>query len=111
MVRATSNQTLSFSDGPNAEMQDCAVLAGARSRGDRLFVSGAAGIAFASSNDGGSAIGSSNSNRHLLPAFDLSAHANRRIIGVALSVSGVLGSAENRYVTISLGAELGRFGP
>lgn len=40
MVRATDTERLSFNDSQAAGMRDFAVLAGARSRGDRLFVTG-----------------------------------------------------------------------
>src|SRR4051812_19616623 len=45
MVRATDTERFSFEDSPGLGVQDYALLAGARSRGDRLFIAGTAGIA------------------------------------------------------------------
>jgi hypothetical protein len=108
MFRATDTERLSFSSAPG--VQDYAVLAGARSRGDRLFVVGAAGIAQAMTTNTTGPTGAPNSNRQFVPAFDLSAHADYRVAGLALTVSGVVGPKNIRYVAISLGAELGWFG-
>jgi hypothetical protein len=109
MVRATDTEDWSFRDSRILGMRDYAVLAGARSRGDRLFVAGAAGIA-QSTAEGLNANGTSNFSRQLAPAFDLSAHADYRVGGLALTISGVLGRANARYVAVSLGAEVGWFG-
>jgi hypothetical protein len=108
MVRATDTDPWSFSDSPTTGTRDFAVLAGARSRGSSLFVTAAAGIAEARQTDRGG--GLANVNGHLSPAFDLSAHADYRVAGGSLTVSGVLGPATSRYIAISLGAELGWFG-
>ena len=107
MVRATDTERGSFEDVPSNTIHDYAVLAGARSRGDRLFIAGAAGIAQV---DGGNTGITTSSNRHLAPAFDLSAHADYRVAGVALALSGVMGPASSRYAAISLGIEVGWLG-
>jgi hypothetical protein len=96
MFRVTDNENTVFEDNPPTGEHDYAVLAGVRSRNDRLFVVGAAGLA--------------QSARTAAPAFDLSAHADYRVLGLSLTASGVLGPPSARYVTISLGAELGWFG-
>ena len=100
MVRATDVEPGSFEDNAGNGMTDYAVLAGIRSPGERLFVTGAAGI-------GESAQHVTFTNQ-LVPAFDLSAHADYRFVGVAVTISGVLGPSRARYVAISLGAELGK---
>jgi hypothetical protein len=107
MVRAADNQQLSFGDQPEPDVRDYALLAGVRSRGDRLFVVAAAGVARATWNDNSRV---SNPSRHFASAFDVSAHADYRVAGLTLAVSGILGAAETRYVALTLGAELGRFG-
>jgi len=105
MVRVTDTETFSFSDSPHNGVQDYAVLAGVRSRDDRLFVAGAAGLAQATP------IGTDNGlERRVAPTFDLSAHADYGLAGLALTLSGTLGPADTRYFALSFGAELGWFG-
>jgi hypothetical protein len=103
MVRATDIEPGSFEDNAGTGMTEYAVLAGVRSPGERLFVAGAAGI-------GESAQHVTLNSNQLVPAFDLSAHADYRFVGVALTISGVLGPSSARYVALSLGAELGKLG-
>lgn len=103
MVGANDIEPGSFEDNAGSGIIDFAVLVGARSPGTRLFVAGAAGIGQSSQH------GTLNSNQ-LVPAFDLSAHADYPFVGVAFTVSGALGPSSARYVTISLGAELGKLG-
>lgn len=107
ILRATDTECGCFLDSPPAPIHDYAVLAGVRSRGDRLFFAGAAGIAKADHAPSG-ILGPTNA--HLAPTFDVSAHADYRVAGVALALSGVLGPASTRYVAISFGAEIGWFG-
>jgi hypothetical protein len=109
MIRASDNEDPSFRDSQTPGMQDYAVLAGARSRGDRLFIAGAAGVARSTPADVFSATGTPLSSQ-LAPAFDISAHADYRVAGLALNLSGALGPPRTRYVALSLGAELGWFG-
>jgi hypothetical protein len=104
IVRVTDSERFSFGDTFSNKIYDYAVLAGARSRGDRLFIAAAAGVANATLDRGSSSV------ELLAPAFDLSAHADYRVAGVALALSGVLGPASTRYVAISLGAEVGWLG-
>jgi hypothetical protein len=103
MFRATGVDAGRISDNAGTGITDYAVLGGVRSRGQRLFVVGAAGIAESSLN------GTLNT-KQLAPSFDLSAHADYRIVGVGLSLAGVLGPSSTRYVALSFGAELGWFG-
>lgn len=107
MVRATDNEGPCCRDNQPNPIHDYAVLAGARSRGDGVFFAAAAGIAKADDTPSG-ILGPTNA--HLAPTFDVSAHADYRIAGVALALSGVLGPASTRYVAISFGAEIGWFG-
>ena len=107
MVRATDNESPCCTDNSPNPIHDYAVLAGARSRGDRLFVVAAAGIAVTDNADYYSTM---HPSRQLAPAFDVSAHADYRVAGVALALSGALGPTSTRYVAISFGAELGWFG-
>ena len=107
MVRATDAEAWSFDDRPHHGMREYAALAGMRSTRAGLFFAAAAGVAQVEPlNDGGLA----NADRHLAPTFDLSAHADSRVGGLALSLSGTLGPPNTRYFAISLGAELGWFG-
>jgi hypothetical protein len=103
MVRANDIEPGSFEDNAGSGITDYSALVGARSPGERLFVTAAAGIGQSSQH------GTLNSSQ-LVPAFDLSAHADYRFVGVAFTVSGVLGPSSTRYIAISLGAELGRLG-
>ena len=105
MARVTDTQSWSFGDSPSTGVQDYALLAGLRSRRERVFVSGAAGLALATPSRG-----ALNAESGLAPTYDLTAHADYGIGGVALTVSGVLGPASIRYLAASLGVELGSFG-
>ena len=109
MVRATDNEYAGFEDNPPSGEQDYAVLAGVRSRGDRLFVVGAAGLAQSERTDLRNSFGVLTPERKLAPAFDLSAHADYVVVGLSLNVSGVLGPPSARYIAASLGVELGWF--
>lgn len=104
MVRASDTERFSFEDSSSPGIQDYAFLGGVRSRGNRLFVTGAFGLA--QSTDPGVF----NAPKPVVAAFDFSAHAAYRIAGTALSISGLLGPRSTRYVAISLGLELGWFG-
>jgi hypothetical protein len=112
MVRTTENEKTGFEDNNPPGEHDDAVLGGVRSRGDRLFVVGAAGLAqtVRTATAVASSFGAGTSERRLAPAFDLSAHADYRVAGLSLTVSGVLGPPPVRYVALSFGAELGWFG-
>jgi len=110
ILRATDNEYSGFEDNPPPGEQDYAVLAGVRSPGDGLFVVGAAGLAQSVRSDIRDSFGALISQRRLAPAFDLSAHADYRVAGLSLTVSGVLGPPSVRYAALSLGAELGWFG-
>jgi hypothetical protein len=110
MVRATDNEKISFEDNPAHGEQYYAALAGARTRGDRLFVAGALGVARSVRHDVVSDGGELTSRRTFDPAFDASAHADFRIAGLAVAISGIAGPPSVRYVAFSLGAELGWFG-
>lgn len=110
MVRVNDTETFSFSDAAHNGVQDYAVLAGVRSRDDRLFVASAAGLARATPIGPANGLGSFNPERRVVPTFDLSAHAEYRVVGLAVTFSGNLGPADTRYLAVSLGAELGWFG-
>jgi hypothetical protein len=110
MLRATDNENTTFVDNPPPGEQDYAVLVGLRSRGDRLFVAGAAGLARSVRTDFTNTFGQFVSDPRLAPAFDLSGHADYAVVGLSLTVSGVLGPPPVRYLAVSLGAELGWFG-
>lgn len=111
MVRATDTEVWSFNDSGSNGVQDYGLLAGLRSRGDRLFVAGAVGIAQATPVGGTSGVGTLTPDRRLAPAFDVSAHADYVAAGIALTISGVLGpNAGTRYLAVSLEADLGWFG-
>lgn len=103
MVRATDIEPGSFEDNAGTGNTDYAVLAGVRSRGERLYLGVAAGISQSRQQL------TLNSNQ-LVPAFDLSAHADSRFAGVALTVSGVFGPSSAQYAAISLGVEFGKLG-
>ncbi len=107
MVRVADTEDWSFRDSRISGTRDDAVLAGLRSRGDRLFVAGAVGLAQAMP---GAGIGTASPGRPLVPAYDLSAHADYHVVGLALTASGVLGPANTRYLALSLGVEAGWFG-
>lgn len=110
MVRVTENENTTFWENQTPGQRDYAVLAGARSRGDRLFVVGAAGIAQSERTYLTNGFGVLTPERKLAAAFDLSAHADYRVAGLCLTVSGVLGPPSARYAALALGAELGWFG-
>ena len=88
MVRATDTEVWSFNDSGSNGVQDYGLLAGLRSRGDRLFVAGAVGIAQATPVGGTSGVGTLTPDRRLAPAFDVSAHADYVAAGIALTISG-----------------------
>lgn len=102
------SDSFQFMDGP--EIRDWALLAGVRSRGDHVFIAGAAGIAqarpFENGDSGGGPVGS----QEAALAYDLSAHADYRVAGVSFSISGVYGPAKRSYVAALLGLEAGWFG-
>jgi hypothetical protein len=107
MARFTDSEQ--FFVGPG--VRDKALLAGVRTAGHGLFVVGAAGVAqaraFVTSDNGSSANGPSEAAL----AYDFSAHADFPIAGLALAVAGVVGPQKTSYVALSLGAEVGWFGP
>src|SRR5689334_3793332 len=101
MVRATDTERCCSIDSPSNGVQDYALLAGLRSRGDRLFVAGAAGIARATPIGGTTGVGTLTPDRRLAPAFDVSAHGDLVAAGIALTISGVLGpNAGTRYLAV-----------
>lgn len=102
------SDSFQFMDGP--EIRDWALLGGVRSRGNHVFVAGAAGIAearpFENGDSGGGPVGS----QEAALAYDLSAHADYRVAGLSFSISGVYGPAKRSYVAALLGVEAGWFG-
>jgi len=106
MVRVTDSQQLF--DGPG--VRDNALLVGARSRGDHLFGAGAVGIGQATPSESSDA-GTSYGTQQAAFAYDFSAHADYDVLGLALAVSGVVGPTKTSYVAVTLGVELGWFGP
>jgi hypothetical protein len=106
MVRVTGNVQLFVGPG----VQDKTLLVGTRSRGDHLFVAGSVGVArataFETSDGGGTSYGASQTAL----AYDVSAHTDFRVAGLALAASGVVGPAKTSYVALTLGVELGWFG-
>jgi len=110
MFRVTDNESTVREDNSPPGEQDYAVLAGARSRNAHFFVIGAAGLAQSARTDLRNNLGVLTPERKLAPAFDVSAHADYRVVGLSLTAAGVLGPPSARYVSISLGAEVGWFG-
>jgi len=109
MLRAAYTDGVSW-DTPNSGVQDYAVLAGMRSRGNLLFATGAVGLARATPVGGSNDLYSPHPDRRPALAYDLSIHSDYRVGGFALALSGVAGSARLSYLALSLGAELGWFG-
>lgn len=107
MIRAAATAAC-CSDNPPPSVQDYALLAGLRSRGDRLFIAGAAGVA--RTTDGQSRVGFLTPRERFVPTYELSAHADYLVVGSALTLSGTLGPADTRYIALAFGLELGWFG-
>ncbi len=108
MVRAADTESGGFEDNPPPGVQDYALLAGLRSRGDDLWAAAAVGLAQAT--DGESRVGRLTPLHRAMATYDLSAHADYLVVGSVLSLSGTLGPADTRYVALTLGVELGWFG-
>jgi hypothetical protein len=108
MVRAADTEQWNF-EAPARGVQDYAVLAGVRSRGERLFMVGAVGLAQATPVEDIGVFGAPNPRRLAL-AFDLSAHADYTVGGLSLALAGTLGPPKVNCLAVSLGAELGWFG-
>ena len=106
MARATDSEQLFVGPG----VRDNALLVGVRSRADHLFVAGVVGIdratAFQTTDGSGTITGS----RQTAFAYDISAHADFRVVGIALAVSGVVGPQKTSYVAVTVGPEVGWFG-
>ena len=71
---------------------------------------GAVGLAQATPIGGTDGLYALNPDRRVALAFDLSAHADYAVAGLALALSGTLGPPTVRCLAVSLGAELGWFG-
>ena len=106
MVRATDSEQLFVGPG----VRDNALLIGLRSQADHLFVVGTAGIARATAFQTTDGAGTITGNPQTAFAYDVSTHADFRVAGLALAVSGVVGPQKTSYVAVTLGAELGWFG-
>jgi hypothetical protein len=106
MLRATDSEQLFVGPG----VRDNALLVGVRSRADHLFVACAVGIdratAFQTTDGSGTITGSPQTAF----AYDISAHADFRVVGIALAISGVVGPQRTSYVAVTLGPEFGWFG-
>lgn len=105
MVRATDSEPI-----VGQGVRDDALLIGMRSRSDYLFVAGAVGIDRATPRVTTDGAGNTTGSPQTAFAYDLSAHADYGIVGLALSVSGVVGPQRTSYGAVTLGAELGWFG-
>jgi hypothetical protein len=106
MARFTDSEAIF--EGPGVE--DQALLAGVRSGGHDLFVVGAAGLARAKAVENFDNGSGTHGPSEAALAYDLSAHADFRIIGLGLAVSGVVGAERTTYIALTLGLELGWFG-
>jgi hypothetical protein len=107
MVKASDSFQLLY--GP--EIRDWAFLAGARSRGDRFVVAGAAGAAFTRPfENGDEGNGGPVGSQQRALAYDLSAHWDYRVAGISFSISGVTGRPKRSYVAALIGIEAGWFG-
>ncbi len=94
-------------------VEETAVLAGMRTAGHRLFVSGAAGYSRAKPYRQGSM--DSGGQRAFSPgesalAYEVTLHANAYVPGIALSLTGDIGRSKSTYSAITLSFELGWFG-
>jgi hypothetical protein len=105
MVRVTDSEQLFAGPG----VRDNALLVGARSQGNHLFFVGTAGVARATAFESGDS-GTSTGPSQTALAYDVSAHTDFRVAGLALAASGVVGPAKTSYVALTLGVELGWFG-
>ena len=92
-------------------VRDAGVLVGVRSRGRRLFAAPAVGYVQARPSrrcdcgdprQFGASVGAF--------AYDLTLHANAKVLGVALSLSGVAGPRRVRYLAGTVAVEAGWFG-
>jgi hypothetical protein len=106
MVRVTDSEQLFVGPG----VRDNALLAGVRSRGDHLFVTGAVGIGQATPFMTTDGAGTNTGASEAVFAYDLAGHAAFRAAGLAFAISGVVGPQKTSYVAVTLGAELGWFG-
>lgn len=100
--------------GTGDGISETAVLVGLRSEGRRTFVSAALGYAVATPNATASATAAGaptwTGGGSSVLAFDLTAHANARIVGVVASLSGSAGPSHVRHTELTAGLELGWFG-
>jgi len=107
VVKASDSVQLMY--GP--EIRDWSFLAGVRSRGDRVFVAAAAGVARSRPFENGDQTnGGPVGSRETALAYDLSAHWDYRVAGLSFSISGVAGPPKRNYVAALFGVEAGWFG-
>ena len=96
-----------FGDG----VRDDALLAGLRTGGHRLFAAAALGYARAAPyHECNCGDESSPAPRAGGLAYDLTLHANARVPGIALSMSGTAGGARVSYRVFTVALEFGWFG-
>ena len=106
--RASDTGPLESGDG----VREDAFLIGVRSPNPRVFGGAAIGVASALPYHKCSCESPPSARpREFGLAYDLSSHANARVIGVAFGVAGVAGPAEASYHAVTVSVELGRFGP
>lgn len=89
------------------------MLTGMRTGGHRVFASGVVGYSRAKPYQDGGIDGGG--RRTYAPsesalAYDVSLHGNVYVPGVALSLSGDIGSSRSTYTALTLSVELGWFG-
>jgi len=98
-----------FSSGE--DVRDTGVLIGGRTSGQRAFFSGTIGYAQARSSHQCENCGSSRSTgSNGVLAYDIMAHVNYIIPGLAVSLSGAMGPSNVAYHTVGLNVEMGWFG-
>jgi hypothetical protein len=97
--------------GTGAGVRDDAALVGVRTGGRRLFGSAALGYARATPYQQCDQCGVTREDPGVgVLAYDVTAHANYIIPGIAVSVSGNLGPSRAAYSAITVELELGWFG-
>ena len=92
-------------------VRDNGLLGGLRTGGRRLFGSAAVGFANASHYHQCDQCGRTDVEPPAgVMTYDVTAHANLRVLGAAASFSGVVGPARVRYSAFTVGLEVGWFG-
>lgn len=119
MVRgsaATTGSGCFFGDGDCATASELSALFGLRTTGSKFFATGAVGVSGVwSATRGLDESGpnckndSCNGRSDAGVAYDFGLHAGK-YIGVAMHLSGTLGSAQSRFTILTMSLEVGSFG-